>query len=289
MPLLGFDPDVPPARRASVGAVLVLAVLGISSSAVLVRGMVADPLAIAAWRTLGAAIVLSPALLRGLPSLGRRDLAELVGAGVLLGIHFWSWFASVALTSILRSTLLVCLVPAWTALLEWLLRGVVPGRRQLAGLALALPGLALMAGDDRNASLEGDGLAVLAGVFWAAYLVVGRRVRQRIDAGTTMGLVCLAGSTTLFGVGAATGVRLTGFPPSTWGLLLLALIGPQLVGHQGFAYALRWVPAPTLAALMLLEPVGATLLGALVLHEVPDVRAVVGGAVVLAGVFVASR
>ncbi|MCB9684621.1 MAG: DMT family transporter [Alphaproteobacteria bacterium] len=289
MRFLGFDPDTPPAQRTKVGAVLALAVLGISSSAVLVRGMQADPLAIAAWRTLGAAVVLSPALLRGVPALRRRDVVDLIGAGVLLGLHFWSWFTSVTLTSILRSTLLVCLVPAWTALLEWMLRGTVPTRRHLLGLAIALPGLALLSGDDRHASLDGDLLAGLAGLLWAAYLVVGRRVRQRVDAATTMCLVCLAGSLTLFAVGAGTGVTLTGFPSSTWGLLALALAGPQLLGHQGFAYALRWVPASTLSTLMLLEPVGATLLAALVLHEIPQREAVLGGALVLAGVWTASR
>ena len=101
---------VQPAVRVRVTIVLVLAVLGISSSAVLVRLMDASPIAIAAWRCLFAAILLAP----GLPAarnISRRDLAWIALAGVFLGWHFASWFASLDGTSVLRSTVLVALVP----------------------------------------------------------------------------------------------------------------------------------------------------------------------------------
>ena len=76
----GFAPDTPPAIRTRVVLVLGLAVLGISSSAVLVRGMEAGPLAIAAWRTTGASLLLLPAWGPALRQLERRDLL-----GVVLG------------------------------------------------------------------------------------------------------------------------------------------------------------------------------------------------------------
>lgn len=289
MDLLGFDPDTPPAQRTRVAAVLVLALLGLSSSAVLVRGMAADPLAIAAWRTLGAGLLLSWAFPAGLRTVGRRDALAIVAAGLLLGLHFWTWFASVQLTTVLRSTLLVCLVPGWTAVLEWLLHRRRPGRGTLLGLLVALPGLALLAGDGGRGSLWGDALATFAGLLWSAYLLVGRDVRRRVDVSTYMGLVCLSASATLFAAGIGAGVALTGFPAATWGLVLLAILGPQLLGHQGFAYAVRWVPASTLSAVTLLEPVGAALLAAAVLREVPGPAALVGSAIVLAGTWLATR
>ncbi len=289
MDLLGFDADTPPAQRTKLTVVLVVALLGVSSSAVLVRGMQADPLAIAAWRTLGSAVLLSWAFPAGLKTVGRRDALAIVASGALLGLHFWTWFASVQLTTVLRSTLLVCLVPGWTALLEWLLYGQRPSRRHLVGFVVALPGLALLAGDEGRGSLVGDALATFAGLLWSAYLLVGRDVRRRVDVSTYMGLVCLAASVTLFGAGVATDVTLTGFPASTWAIVLAAVLGPQLLGHQGFAYALRWVSAATLSALTLLEPVAAALLAAVVLHEVPTAAAVLGSAIGLAGTWMAVR
>ncbi|MBX2800332.1 MAG: DMT family transporter [Myxococcales bacterium] len=287
---LGFDPETPASTKRVVLVVLALAVLGISSSAVIVRSMVAPALAIAAWRTLGASLLLAVPGRAGLVDVGRREVLGIAVAGATLGLHFWAWFASVQQTTVLRSTLLVCLVPAWTALLEWGLFGVRPRAAHWLGIAVALPGLGLLAGDPAGtASGTGDGLAVFAGVLWAIYLLVGRRVRQRVSIHTYMGLVCAAAAALLFPAAWATGTPLGGWPLSTWALLGAAIAGPQLLGHQGFNYAVKWLPATTISSIMLLEPVGATLLGIVVLGELPGPMAAVGGLVVLVGITVATR
>ncbi len=284
--------DAAPSDRAPKGAwvVLAVAVTAISSSALLVRGMEAEPLAIAAWRTLIASLVLSPSLLRARRWPSARDLGLAGLAGALLALHFWAWFASVKSTTILRSTLLVCLTPGWTLLLEWALGGVRPTARPLVGLAVALPGLALLAGDGAGAaSLRGDALATFAGALWSGYLLLGRDARQRLDALPWMALVCGAAAAVLFPLGAVAGVPLGGFPTATWALLAAAVAFPQLLGHQGFAWAVKFVPASTLSALTLLEPVGAALLGAAVLSEWPTAGEWVGMALVLGGTFVSTR
>lgn len=270
-----------------VWAVIGCAVLAISSSGVLVRGMDADPLAIAAWRTLGAGIVLAPTL-RG-ADVRRRDALALGAAGILLALHFWTWFASLGATTVLRSTLLVCTVPVWTALLEWVVHGKRPRPRLVAGTAVALPGVALLAGDGGQATLRGDLLAIVAAVLWAAYFLLGQEVRKRLAVGPTMSIVCLAAAAALFPTAAAWPVALTGFPAATWGLLALAILGPQLVGHLGLVYAVRYVPAATVASVTLLEPVGAAVIAGVVLGEWPGPLAVAGAALVLAGTALAAR
>lgn len=290
MDWLGFDPDTPRATRRRVIVVLAFAMLGISSSAVLVRGMGAPALAIAAWRTLGSALLLAPPGARGLPGLGRRELVGTIGAGLALGLHFWAWFASIQHTTVLRSTLLVCLVPAWTALLEWIGSGVAPRRAHWLGLGLALPGLGILAGTSAGeASWLGDLLAIAAGWLWAGYLLVGRRVRQRVEITTYMGLVCLAAACLLFPTAWLTHTPLVGWPWQTWALLFAAIAGPQLLGHQGFNYAVRWLPASTISILMLFEPVGAAGLAALLLDERPPPSVGAGALLVLAGIAVAIR
>lgn len=286
---LGFDEGTPPRVRWGVLAVLFAALLAISSSGVLVRGMEASALAIAAWRTLGATLVLLPASLRRLPAISRGDLALIGLAGVALALHFWTWFASLAHTTVMRSTLVVCTVPAFTALLEWLLWQKPPKKAHWVGLLVALPGIALLGGTGGEATWLGDGLALVAALLWAIYFLAGREVRQRVDVAATMGLMCAAAAVVLFAAALASGTALWGYPAETWALLGLAVAGPQLVGHQGLVYAVRWLPASTISMLTLLEPVGATLLALAVLGEVPAPVALAGGLLVLAGIAVATR
>jgi drug/metabolite transporter (DMT)-like permease len=272
-----------------VAVVLAVAVVAVSSSSVLVRKMDALPLAIAAWRTLGAALVLSPALVFPRHAIARRDGAALALAGVVVAVHFWAWFSAISSTTILRATVLGSLVPAWTAAIELVVWGRAPDRRLWIGLAIALPGLALLAGDGGRGSLGGDALAILAGLLWAVVLAIQGDVRQRVGAVPTMFVECASAAAVLFAFAGATGAPLAGWPAATWALLAAAVLGPQLIGHQGFAWALRWVPPSTVATLALLEPVGASLLAAILLEERPGPTAVVGGALVLTGVALSIR
>jgi len=287
----GFDAKTPPAQRRRVAAVIVVAVLGISSSAVLVRLMDATALTIAFWRMVGAALLVSAFAGRARRLVRPAHVPSLVLAGVALALHFWTWFASVQLTTVLRSTLLVSLVPVWTALLEGLRGQGWPARRQQLGFVVALGGLLAIEGLGGPAragphALLGDGLAAFAGLLWAVYLSVGRRIRQELPVTVYFSAVCAVGAVGLGAVAALTGEggSLLAVEPATAALIALAILGPQLLGHQGFAYAIRWVDATTISLLMLLEPVGATALALGVLGERPALAAVLGGVLVLLGV-----
>lgn len=274
--------------RTRVTAVLTVAVLGIASSAVLVRLMEAEAAAITVWRCSIAALLLSPSL-RGMPRLSTRDLVFIAVSGVFLGLHFTAWFASLSHTTVLRSTVLVAMVPAWTGLMEWAVYGLRPRLGFWVGIALALGGITTFAGNTGDASLYGDALAFVAAGFWAVYLLVGRDVRQRVEIFPYMALVSIVAALTVLPYALFVGTPLLGFPASTWVLFVVAAIGPQLLGHQGLGYAVKYVSASTVATVMLLEPVGASLLAMLVLGEVPPPTAAFGAVLVLLGVGVALR
>ena len=121
---------------------LIIAVLAISAAAVLARlAPEVHPVAMAFWRTAAVAALLAPALRRPAPGDGPATLA----AGVCLALHFWAWFASLQETSVLRSTVLVCLTPLWVGVAESVSRGALPSPRWLGGVLLALLGVGVMA------------------------------------------------------------------------------------------------------------------------------------------------
>lgn len=286
----GFAHDVPPATRRRVVLVLACSVVAMSASGTLVRAMEGiGPLGIALWRCVGAVIVLSPGVARGLPGLSGVDAARIAVAGTLLGAHFAIWFASLDHTTVMRATVLVAVTPVWTGLLEWGVFGERPPGRFWGGVGLALAGVAWLTGDLGAGTLRGDAMALVSGSLWSAYFLIGREVRTRVSVTAWMGLVSGAAACALLPAVWLAGEPLVGFPMATWWLLLAALLGPQLTGHQGASYAIRYLPARVISAVLLLEPVGATLLAWAVLGEAPPVHAAVAGGMVVAGVAVATR
>lgn len=265
-----------------VGA-LIAAVLAISAAGPLVRGADAEPVAVALWRTAGVALLLAPSIRTVAPG----DAVRIGLAGVALAAHFVAWFASLGSTTVLRSTVLVCLSPAFVGLFEWVFLGVRPPTRFWPGVAIAVAGASLMTTEGGHASWVGDGLALFGATMSAAYYVLGRSVRPRVGTGTWGALVCAAAAVVLGAAAAIQATPLTGLSWTTWLCIAGLILGPQLIGHNGMTWAMRWLPAARVSALTLLEPIGAALIAAVVFGEVPGPVGVVGALVSLVGVSVA--
>ena len=277
-----------------VALVLSLSVAAISTAAILVR-LVPDmhALAIAFWRTGIAAAILLPAAAR--PQQARpagRQLAWTIVAGLCLALHFWAWFASLQLTTVMRSTVLVCLTPVWAGCLSLLVFREAPSRSFWGGILVALVGVGVMtlggAPSDGVGSWRGDVLALVGGGLAGIYLTIGRAVRPHVDWGPYGAVLCASCALwlLLFGWLSGASMDMTG-AHALWVILAMAL-GPQLLGHIGFTWAIRYVPATIVGAVILLEPVGATVLGVMVLDEWPQAIEAAGAVVIAAGVYLAT-
>ncbi|HYD52586.1 MAG TPA: DMT family transporter [Gemmatimonadaceae bacterium] len=291
-------------RRKPVAAspVLVLALVGVSFAGPLIRLSRAHPLAIATWR-LGLSLLVIAAFLlvrgewRQWRRLSARELALAGGAGALLALHFWSWNASIGLTTVAASVVLVNTQPVIVAVLSALWLREPPSRRQWAGIAVAMVGAALVAAPDllvegapaRRAAL-GNLLALVGAVTAAIYFVSGRRLRGTLDLWPYVGLVYGACFVVLLGLSFASGVRLAGPPPRELAIFAALALGPMLLGHTGLNWALRYLPAYVVNLTLLGEPVGATIIAALLpgIREVPPAATVGGGVLILVGVLAAS-
>lgn len=279
--------------------VLAVAALGISSGAVLVR-LAESPAAVTAfWRLAISAGLLAPlALLNGewkeWKTLGARDVLLLAASGICLAIHFLAWFRSLDFTSVASSTVLVSAHPLFVGVLSARMLGERPSPNEWAGISLAVAGAFVVGwGDFRAGSdpLRGDLLAASAAGFAALYFIVGRHLRGRLGL--------LAYVVPVYGVAAAAclvysaslDLPIVGWPASTWGALIGLAVGPTLIGHTGFNWALRHVRAYVVAVVQLFEPLGATLLALLILGraELPGWSTLAGGGAILAGVWISIR
>lgn len=268
---------------------MAVAVVAVSLSGPLMALAVVPPLAIAFWRNAFATVAIAPAVVvrRGdeLRELTGRRLGLVLVSGVMLAIHFATWVTSLTLTSVASATAMVCLQLAW--IVAWqLLRGERFDTRVLVGLALAFGGVLVVTGVDFTLSTEalvGDALALVGGAAAAAYTVIGSRARQTTST-TTYTFVCYGSCAGLLAVAClVAGQDLGGYPLEQWGLLLLITATAQLLGHSVLNHLLATTSPMYVSLALLLEVPGAALLAALILGQQPPLAALLGLAVMVAG------
>jgi drug/metabolite transporter (DMT)-like permease len=263
---------------------------------VLIRLAEAPALTVAAYRLGLASLVVVPLGLatgrRQWRGLGLRQWGLALASAACLALHFAFWIASLERTSVASAVVIVTANPILVALAGRLLLGERAPARVMAGIALGLAGgLVIAVGDwDRGGShLSGDGLALLGALAVTGYYVAGRSLRARLSLWGYVAPVYGGAALLLLLAVGITGAPLRGFPPQTYGYLLLVALVPQLLGHSSLNWALGYLRATLVAVAVMAEPVGATLLAWAVLNEAPPVLSVVGGAFILAGVSLALR
>ena len=268
-------------------------VVAVSFSAIFIRLAHAPPLAMAFWRNVFATAMVAPIALvryrRELRALSRRDAAVAALSGLLLAAHFATWIPSLSYTTVAASTVLVTAAPVFVAIGQrWM--GEPVSRGAAVGIAIAMAGAVIVSGGDFGVSgraVYGDVLAMLGAIFAAGYFLIGRNLRQRLHLLVYVTIVYATCTVALGAVMAVGGTNFTGFPAGTWGLFLLMALGPQILGHTVFNYLLRDLDPTVVTVGIMGEPVGASLLALAIFGEVPSWWTAVGGAFILAGIYVA--
>jgi drug/metabolite transporter (DMT)-like permease len=289
--LATLDEDVPP------GVGLAVAIVAISTGAILVRLSSAPSTVAAFYRVLFTTLPLLPVAWwryrDEFGHIGRRDLLFATLSGVALAVHFAAWFESLAWTSVAASVTLVQSQPLFVALGAWLLLDERLTRRIVGGILLAIAGMVTMALGDLvsgvlvgAAPLYGNALALLGAVMAAGYVLAGRSLRQRVSLVPYVVVVYSVCSVVLLGIVLAQGAPLTGYPTREWLLFAGLAVGPGLFGHTVINWALGHLKSSVVSVSLLGEPVGSTLLAFLLLAEAPTAFTVGGGVVVLAGIAV---
>ena len=287
-------PVTPPAAEL---VLLGVAVLAVSTSAPLIRGAAAPTLAIAFWRN-----VLALPAVGGWVIAQRRERAGWSDrtaderrlsrvAGLLLAVHFATWVPSLSFTSVASSVALVATQPVWAALIAHR-RGDHVGRGTWLGISLALAGALLLTGVDVSISgraLFGDLLALMGGMFAAAYVTVGADVRRTVSTGS-YALACYAtAAAALLVVCLVSRQPLWGYDAESWWAIGGLVIGAQLLGHTLVNRVLRSISPTIVSVAILFEILGATLIARLAFGETPPAAAWPAALLIAAGVVVVVR
>jgi len=277
---------------------LTLGVLSFTLAPILVRWAGDVPgLAIAVWRTVTAVGILLPAAVgrridEDIARFSQRDALLILGAGIFLGLHFIAWIESLYHTTVASASVFVTLSPIMLAGLGYVVLGERLSPTTLGAIFVAVFGAALIGWADAGAvtlgqgALWGNSLALGAAGLVSVYLLIGRVVRQKVSWLAYVTPLYAVAATTALLVAWGKGVPLFGYSWTFYGLCAGLALGPQVLGHGSFNYALQHVSAAIVGMLALLEPVGASILAYFLFGEVPPVASVVGMVIVLVAVAV---
>ncbi len=272
---------------------LAVGVLAVGTAAIFIRLADAPAIAVSFWRcTLGVVILAPFAVIRRERFPRGKNLYAGLASGVALGIHFGFWVSSLDYTSVAASVVLVTSSPIFVAILAYIFLGERTSPISFVGILVALAGTVVIASDDSvgSAALLGNMLALIGAITFAAYVLTGRFARTGGVGFLAYSIVAYsAGALVLLPVGLASGVQMWGYSGETWFWLAMLTLGPQIMGHTVFNWALGYLDASIISGAVLAEPVVSSALAWLILSEKPGVPTVIGGAVVLFGLFMLLR
>ncbi len=275
-----------------------IAMVSISWAAIFIKWSTSTPFIIAGYRLGFTALMLLPVMFwtggfSQLKSFSRSELALIFVSGVALTFHFGFWIVSLTLTLVSTSVILVTSHPIFVAGVSHFLLKESVRRVAAVGIVIAFAGVALISLSDYSiggGTITGDLLAFLGGLCAGVYFLSGRIARQ------TVALTPYAFS--VYGISALLLLLSAGLVGDTLlvtdtheiVLFLLMAIVPTIMGHTMFNYALKRVPAHIISTSVLGEPVGASILAYYLLpHEVPNTAIIIGGALVVGGLYIVLR
>ncbi len=245
--------------------------------------------AVGAARTVvGTVVLVVIAASRGRLWAGARDLPRrpLVLAALAISSYQLCFFGGVRLAGVAIGTVVgVGSGPVWGGLVGWFGRGERPGLRWGIATALALLGIALLATAESNGvrvDPVGMALAVGAGASYALFTLWSKTLTDHHEPDLVMTWVFLFSTIVLLPLGLAAGLgplwSSTGVAMALWlGVMSMA------VAYLLFGRGIAVVSVATATTLSLADPLTASVLGAIVLHEQLTGSTLVGMALILAG------
>ncbi|KOX24398.1 membrane protein [Saccharothrix sp. NRRL B-16348] len=281
---------VPSPTRVNPALLAMAGSLCIALSSVFIKVSGASGSTSAFWRCLFSLPVLGALLWweRRRGTARRRLLLPLL-AGVGLGVDFVLWGDAIALVGAGIATVLLSVQVVIVPAVAYLVFRERPSNRFVYAAPVLVGGIVLAGGLAGTPAFGPDPvlgavLALGAGVGFAAYLVLMRRSTGPGARDHTLFLATVSAGAVAVAIGVPTD-RLDlspGWPVLGW-MLALALIG-QIAGWLLISTALPRLSSATGATMMLLQPVGAILMGVVLLHERPSVPQLLGCLVVLGAV-----
>ena len=212
----------------------------------------------------------------------------IVLSGILLGIHFATWFLSLRFISVAISTTLVDTVPIFMAIFGFLFFRERVNWIGVTGIVIAIVGSVLLTLSTSQSSdsinpLLGGILAVIGAVTVSFYFLIGKKILKDSPLWPYFGVVNIVSAVALMFYNLVQRNSFV-FPGKALLFIILMALGPSLIGHATYNYSLRKIPAFIVGTVIVAEPIGATILGIVFLDQIPELITLAYALIVIIGI-----
>ena len=273
-----------------LGLILLLAMVSVSSTSLVVRSVATVPaLVLAFWRMFTASGMLwGYSVIRPAGGLSPINKKRIIFAGIFLGCHFACFFLGIRNTSIANATLLGCMAPIFTVFIAILQKKKI-NKMTYVGLIVAIVGGGIVQSGDislNSANLFGNSIALLSALFLAITFVLAEEIRQETNSIVYGRSLFFVASITILFIATMAGDSILNFKHSDIPWFLFLGLVPSVFGHNLLNYAVKYITPTAVSAVPLGEPIIASIFGLLLFGEAIPFGALLGGPVVLIGVYI---
>lgn len=268
---------------------LFLGILCISIFPVIVKMNLTSGLISAFYRmAIATAIILPVAVYKNKMRLENPAiLLPIVLCGFLFACDIAVWNVSIQKSSATQATLLTNLSPIWVGIFSFAFLGYRPRKSFWLGTAIALSGMIVFVGVDTILDLKLDlafFLALLSGLLYAIYILVSKRVLEKIEVIPFMTYSMITSTIFLFAVNVFFGESFVGFSEKAWLSLFVQGIVCQLIAWLLISYATQKMRPTRVSLSLLSQAIFATVLAALFVNEKITSIQMIGSGIILIGI-----
>ncbi len=274
-----------------------VAIFFVSWASIFIRFAQSPPVVTAFWRLFLSVLFLVPLLLIKNVRLHFSTILQLKYmkfffiSGFFLALHFFTWFQSLEYTTVAISVLVVNTSPVWVIILSFLLFKEKINKIQILGVLFTFIGMILISwtyfsGEFSSNLIVGVVLALIGANMVAAYFIIGRRMRANYTVPNIpyVFFVNLYSSIFLLIFSLILGNNIIDFPIIDLVWFILLALGPSLLGHAMFTYAMKQLSARTVSLAVIGETIGASFLSWIILGESLSPIIGIAGSFILSGI-----
>lgn len=273
---------------------LFIAVLAISTTAVIVELTKAPAPIIATYRLFFTALLFLPLLLfnksalEEMLSLTTKQWLFGLLSGFFLAAHYLLWFESLRFTSVASSTVLVNLQPLFAFIGGYFLYGERLRGLAIAGGILSVLGSFVIGWADfqiSGSAFFGDILALLGAATFTIYFFIGHSLRKSLSLIPYAFIGYATSSFFLFGYCLILQYPLTGYSSTDWFWFFFLALIPTFLGHSILNYMIKWLSTSMISMSIIMEPIFTMTLACFILGETVTRHQIIGSGIIFIGVF----